>query len=308
MTALSSVNMLSVLAVHGDPNSQTFLFQDGLGPPAQYEARTPALCQACAKSAFATVSGADYCGGVHHQVSKRHGHDGSALAAGCAMNRAIDFQSPLSKTLQHRGRLAWVAALCLGLWVAGPNSTCRAEDAPSVVGYGFEGLGTGAAMGLGIGYLSTGSDWDSSEWKNLVYGTAIGALSGLGVGLLLGIIDAGTSRGRGIGFYMVRDSNYGVSVGFVVGGIVGILQWMGDDGSGKDLLRGLAWGTVIGGGAGFLVGILEGALRGGGSSNADPAGPSYDSTHASRMHFGVSFTSNERGGVGTPYPTLSGRF
>jgi hypothetical protein len=182
------------------------------------------------------------------------------------------------------------------------TSTCRAEEAPSIVGYGFEGLGTGAAMGLGVGYLSTGPRFESGEWKKLVYGTAIGALSGLGVGLLLGIVDAGTSRGRGVGFYMVRDSNYGVSVGFIVGGIIGVLKWIGD-GTGKDLLRGLAWGTVIGGGAGFLVGIIEGALRGG-SSGGTLDNPSA----ARRMRFGVAFTPNERGGVGTPYPTLTARF
>jgi hypothetical protein len=223
----------------------------------------------------------------------------------CAMN--ADPQSgntarpPLRATLQLGS--SWIVALCFALLVGGASRTCQAEDAPSIVGYGFEGLGTGAAMGLGVGYLSTGPEWESSEWKKLVYGTAIGALSGLGVGILLGIIDAGTSRGRGVGFYMVRDSNYGVSVGFVVGGIVGILKWIGD-GSGKDLLKGLAWGTVIGGGAGFLVGIIEGALRGSGSKSE-----SLDGGAAStRMRFGVAFTPSETGVVGTPYPTLSGRF
>jgi hypothetical protein len=140
----------------------------------------------------------------------------------------------------------------------------------------------------------------------LVYGTAIGALSGLGVGILLGAIDAGTSRGRGFGFYMLRDSNYGVSVGFVVGGLIGLLQWMGDDGRAKDVLIGLAWGTVIGGGAGFLVGIIEGALRSGNSSSGDPA--TSDPASSRRVRLGLAFTPNERGGVGTPYPTLSGRF
>lgn len=228
------------------------------------------------------------------------------------MNCAIDLHPDSRKTLQPSARpplaatCAWIAALCIALSVTGVSRTCRAEDAPSIVGYGFEALGTGAAMGLGIGYLSTGSDWESGEWKNLVYGTAIGALTGLGVGLLLGVVDAGTSRGRGVGFYMVRDSNYGVAVGFVAGGIIGLLQWMGDDGSGKDLLRGFAWGTLIGGGAGFLVGIIEGALRGSSSSSGDPA--VGETALSKRMRFGVAFTPNERGGVGTPYPTISGRF
>jgi hypothetical protein len=198
----------------------------------------------------------------------------------------------------------WILALCTALLVAGATSTCRAEDAPSIVGYGFEGLGTGIGIGLGVGYLSIGPSYEDGEWKNLVYGPAIGALAGLGVGILLGIVDAATSRGRGVGFYMLRDSNYGVTVGFVVGGIVGLLKWMGDsDGSGKDVLLGLAWGTIIGGGAGFLVGILEGALRGS-QSSSDAA----TETSRNRMRVGLAFTPNERGGVGTPYPTISGRF
>lgn len=205
-----------------------------------------------------------------------------------------------------RATFVWLIASSLALGISGARSTCRAEDAPSIVGYGFEALGTGAAMGLGIGYLSTGSEWESGEWKNLVYGTAIGALSGLGVGLLLGIVDAGTSRGRGVGFYMVRDSNYGVAVGFVAGGIIGLLQWMGDEGRAKDVLLGFAWGTVIGGGAGFIVGIIEGALRSRSSSVEDPA--AYEVGSSRRMRFGVAFAPNERGGVGMPYPTISGHF
>ena len=225
----------------------------------------------------------------------------------CFTQSAVAARAPLSATATSTSHLlsksTWIVALCCALLVGAASNHCRADEAPSVLGYGFEGLGTGAAVGLGVGYLSTGSHFDSGEWKKLVYGTAIGALSGLGVGILLGIIDAGTTKGRGVGFYMIRDSNYGVSVGFIVGGIVGVLKWIGD-GSGIDLLRGLAWGTVIGGGAGFLVGIIEGALRGSSS------GESLDSTGSarSRLRFGVAFTPNEVGGVGTPYPTLSGRF
>jgi hypothetical protein len=228
------------------------------------------------------------------------------------MNCAIDLHPPVSKTLRRIARppltatFAWVAAFCIALSIAGTSRTCQAEDAPSIVGYGFEGLGTGASIGLGIGYLSHGPEWDSGDWKNLVYGGAIGALAGLGVGILLGVVDAGTSRGRGFGFYMLRDSNYGVAVGFVAGGIIGLLQWMGDDGRAKDLLYGFAWGTVIGGGAGFIVGVIEGALRSGNSSSGDPA--TSDPAYSKRMRFGVAFAPNERGGVGAPYPTISGRF
>jgi hypothetical protein len=221
---------------------------------------------------------------------------------------AVATRAPLrataTPTSNWLSKSSWIIALCCALLAGVATSKCRAEDAPSVVGYGFEGLGTGAAMGLGVGYLSTGSDWDSGEWKKLVYGTAIGALGGLGVGILLGIVDASTTKGRGVGFYMLRDSNYGVSVGFIVGGIVGVLKWIGD-GSAIDVVKGLAWGTVIGGGAGFIVGIIEGALR---SSSSRESLDSSGMSRRSRLHFGVAFTPNEVGGVGTPYPTLSGRF
>jgi hypothetical protein len=177
-------------------------------------------------------------------------------------------------------------------------AACRADDeAPSIVGYGLEGLGTGAATGLALGYLATGREFHGSEWRTLVWGTAIGALSGLGVGVLLGTVDAATGPGRGVGFYMIRDSNYGFSVGFLAGGIIGALIWLGD-GTGKDLLRGMAWGTVIGAGSGLLIGILEGALRGrshGGSRSAR------------RLRLGVAVAA-EGGGTPLPYPLLSGSF
>ena len=189
---------------------------------------------------------------------------------------------------------------CSALWalqVATP--VCQAEDdddAPSIVGYGLEGLGTGAATGLAVGYLATGSEFKSNEWRTLAWGTAVGALTGLGVGILLGTVDAGSGSKRGVGFYMVRDSNYGFTVGFLAGGIIGALIWLGD-GTGKDLLRGMAWGTVIGAGAGLLIGALEGALRLSRSSAQTQR----------RVHLGVSFAA-EGGGAPIPYPTLSGRF
>jgi hypothetical protein len=197
----------------------------------------------------------------------------------------------------------WVVAVALAVLTSVVARPCRADEAPSILGYGFEGMGTGAAAGLAVGYLSTGPEFESGEWKKLVYGTAIGALSGLGVGVLLGIIDAGSGSGRGVGFYMIRDSNYGTTVGLVAGGIIGVLRWI-DDGSGKDLLRGMAWGTIIGGGAGLVVGVLEGALRGGSGAHSSPD----SNREGARLRLGVGFTSGDAAGVGTPYPTLSGRF
>ena len=197
-----------------------------------------------------------------------------------------------------------LACFALGavLWSLQPG-VCFAEDdeAPSIVGYGLEGMGTGAASGLALGYIATGSEFHRSEWRTLAWGTAIGALSGLGVGVLLGTVDAASGPRRGYGFYMVRDSNYGFTVGLLAGGIIGALLWL-DDGTGKDLLRGMAWGTVIGAGTGLLVGVLEGALR----SSSRPA-RSYEAPRARRMQLGVGFAANG-GGAPIPYPTLTGRF
>ena len=222
--------------------------------------------------------------GVQTRVT--HSAGGAAPAAMRRVRRAF---VSLSRAL----------ALCAAFWVLHAPSVCLAEDdeAPSIVGYGLEGMGTGTATGLALGYLATGTGFHSDDWRTLAWGTAIGALSGLGVGVLLGTVDAATGRKRGVGFYMVRDSNYGFTVGFLAGGIIGALIWLGD-GTGKDLLRGMAWGTVIGAGAGLLVGVLEGVLRGQ-SSNS---GRSY-----SGVRIGVGFAANG-GGAPIPYPSLSGRF
>lgn len=197
--------------------------------------------------------------------------------------------------------LAWLG-LCAALWSLQPG-VCLADDdeAPSIVGYGLEGMGTGAATGLALGYIATGSEFHSREWRTLVWGTAIGALSGLGVGVLLGTVDAASGPRRGYGFYIIRDSNYGFTVGLLAGGIIGALLWL-DDGTGKDLLRGMAWGTVIGAGTGLLVGVLEGALRG-----SSRRSENYQAPPRSRVQLGVGFAANG-GGAPIPYPMLTGRF
>jgi hypothetical protein len=185
------------------------------------------------------------------------------------------------------------------LSVLAPQRCAAEDDAPSILGYAFEGMGTGVATGLAVGYLATGSEFESKEWRTLVWGTAIGALAGLGTGLVLGFVDAGMGKQRGVGFYMVRDSNYGWMVGAIAGGIIGGLIWLGD-GTGKDLLRGFAWGTVIGAGSGLLIGAIEGALRGSGSS---------ESRSAQRRNLQLGFGIIPGGsGAPVPYPTLSGRF
>jgi hypothetical protein len=193
-----------------------------------------------------------------------------------------------------------LAAVALASTTLGVASRCYAEedDTPSIVGYAFEGFGTGIAVGFASGYLATGPKFESGEWRTLLWGGGIGALSGLGIGLVLGVVDASTvPNGRGVGFYIMRDSNYGYSVGALAGGVIGALIWAGG-GVAKDLLIGLAWGTVIGAGAGIILGIVEGSLR------------AKSSSHAERrsLQIGLGFTPPQNGSAPVPYPTLSGRF
>jgi hypothetical protein len=187
-----------------------------------------------------------------------------------------------------------VLSLCLA------PMTCFAEDqgAPSIVSYGLEGFGVGLGVGLATGYvITTDKPWHSKNWKTLVLGAGIGALSGAGIGLIIGAIDAGVSPGGpGPGYYILQDMNYGVGLGFLVGGVVGALIWIGN-GSGKDLLRGMAYGTLIGAGTGLVLGIIEGALR----------KPKHAASTESTVSFNLGFTTNP-GSAPMPYPMLSGRF
>lgn len=179
---------------------------------------------------------------------------------------------------------------------------CLAEaddDTPSIVGYAFEGFGTGVATGFAAGYLSTGPKFEGREWRKLLLGGGIGALTGLGVGLVLGIVDASTvPDGPGVGFYMIRDSNYGYAVGGLAGGVIGALIWAGG-GVAKDVLQGLAWGTVIGAGTGLILGVVEGSIR--------TPSRKRESASASGVRLGLGFAA-ESGGRLLPYPNLSGRF
>ena len=179
---------------------------------------------------------------------------------------------------------------------------CYAEsddDTPSILGYAFEGFGTGLATGFAVGYLSTGPKFEGGEWRKLLIGGGVGALTGLGVGLILGVVDASTMPDdRGVGFYIIRDSNYGYAVGSLTGAVIGALIWAGG-GVAKDLLKGLAWGTVIGAGTGLLLGIVEGSIR--------TSSRSSSSDTASALRFNLGFVPSEDGAP-LPYPSLSGSF
>ena len=117
--------------------------------------------------------------------------------------------------------------------------------------YGFKGFFTGASIGLAAGYLSTGSSYESHEWKNLVMGAGIGAIVGVGAGVGLALADIG-APGRGTGWYVLRDTDLGTFLGAFTGAAVGALVWV-DDGRAKDVLIGLSFGALIGAGVGSRV-------------------------------------------------------
>jgi hypothetical protein len=204
-------------------------------------------------------------------------------------------------SLGRRATWLTLAAAVLATTVLATPNNCYAEEdsTPSILGYALEGFGTGIAVGFATGYLATGPKFEGGEWRTLLWGGGIGALSGLGIGLILGIVDASTvPNGRGVGFYIMRDSNYGYTVGALAGGVIGALIWAGG-GVSKDLLIGLAWGTVIGAGAGVIMGVIEGALRNGRGSKAERRTP---------FQVGLGCTPALEGGAPMAYPTLSGRF
>jgi hypothetical protein len=233
----------------------------------------------------------------------------SPVATRCSPSHArssraeADRHAEASRTFARRIHHLTLLAAALAAFFAITPSHCLAEEdsTPSILGYALEGFGTGIAVGFATGYLATGPKFEGGEWRTLLWGGGIGALTGLGLGLVLGIVDAATvPSGRGVGFYIMRDSNYGYTVGALAGGIIGALVWAGG-GVAKDVLIGLAWGTVIGAGAGILLGIVEGALRSGKS----------DTSHAQRrspFQVGLGFTPSLEGGAPISYPTLTARF
>src|SRR5687768_6908867 len=118
-------------------------------------------------------------------------------------------------------RLAATLALVTS-FSALPSVCAAADDTPSIVSYGFDGFWTGAQIGLATGYLATGSEYKSDEWRKLVFGAGVGALAGMGLGITLGVIDAG-QRPPQTGRLILRDVGYGVGLGAVAGTAVGAL-------------------------------------------------------------------------------------
>jgi len=130
------------------------------------------------------------------------------------------------------------------------------EEAPSVMKYGTNGFMTGAQIGLAAGYLATGREYESPEWRKLVFGAGVGALAGTGIGLTLGVVDVG-GPSPGTGWLALRDTGYGVGLGVLVGTATGAL-FLINHGKPKNLLTGAAIGGLIGAATGAVVGVIEG--------------------------------------------------
>jgi hypothetical protein len=165
------------------------------------------------------------------------------------MRRAFGYLRPLCLS----------AALAIGL---GCPARCladksEADSAPSIFRYGFNGFWVGAQLGLAMGYLSTGSEFESGEWKSLVIGAGIGAVSGIGIGITLGVLDSGVASPPGIGFYVLRDVGYGTMLGALGGTAIGAILLL-DTGELKTLAVGAAIGALIGAAAGIVLGVIEG--------------------------------------------------
>lgn len=155
--------------------------------------------------------------------------------------------------------------LVVGLFAALALSTRPSHAAelppPTVFDGAYQGLLVGATAGLATGYLFARQDgWNSSsDWKPLVYGAGIGALSGAALGLTLGIVDM--SQGKpGRNGYVMRDGLYGAVLGAVLGGIAGGLAAL-SSGKGEHVLLGGSIGVLSGTALGMGLGFAEGYRR-----------------------------------------------
>ncbi|MET0391369.1 MAG: hypothetical protein ABW321_35675 [Polyangiales bacterium] len=129
-------------------------------------------------------------------------------------------------------------------------------DAGAILDYGFKGFTLGLELGLAVGYLSTGDHYSEREWRKLVLGMGIGALAGMTAGVFIAAADY-SSHGAPLGYYILRDTNYATLVGAAFGAVVGTLLWI-NDGTSRDLMRGISYGVLFGAVVGIVYGIIEG--------------------------------------------------
>lgn len=148
------------------------------------------------------------------------------------------------------------SALVAAAAVVLPAHALAADEPPSIITYGTNGFWTGAQIGVATAYLATGKDYESREWRKLVFGAGVGALSGVAIGITLGIVDSGSTP-PATGWLVLRDAGYGIGLGSLVGLATGAL-FMLDSPDTKYLMRGLAIGSLAGAGVGVVVGVIQG--------------------------------------------------
>jgi hypothetical protein len=146
------------------------------------------------------------------------------------------------------------------------TATVRADDtfgppsekSPSMLGYGFKGMGTGALVGLGGGYIAArrSDETGAQDWRSVGLGAGIGALAGTGVGLGLGAADLASDR-PGVGGIVLRDTLYGCGLGGLSGALGGGISAIVQQ-DGEHVLFGAAVGAVAGAGIGLIIGLIEG--------------------------------------------------
>lgn len=136
-----------------------------------------------------------------------------------------------------------------------PDYDCVPSEAPSLLSYGFKGFLLGGELGLSVGWLTTRPTFDSNDWRNLVFGTGLGALAGVATGVALAMLDTGTPP-PATGWYVLRDGGYGTLLGGLAGAAVGAL-FVIDSGKPKDILTGASVGSLVGAAFGVVFGIIE---------------------------------------------------
>lgn len=216
--------------------------------------------------------------------------------------------------------MLWAAAVCTALLVpasglAQEQQAPTQDEGPTLLSYGLKGLWTGAVVGLATGYISTGSSYQSHEWRKLVVGAGTGALVGVGAGLALALLDNGKPV-PAIGWLTLRDTGYGSMLGVLTGAAVGALYWAGG-GRPRDVLMGGSIGTLVGAGVGAAFGVVEGLNAQSRQTEARPApstqpgspksGGSSADPGAARIQLTVAVVPASTG-MAAIGPALLGRF
>lgn len=204
------------------------------------------------------------------------------------------------ETVTRRGLLSAVAGLALVGVLLVPASALAQEQkepakAPSLFAYGINGLFDCAALGLATGHLATGHDYDTGEWKTLVFGAGIGAVVGVSTGVVLGLVDRNTRRSTG--WFVLRDLWYGALLGGLTGAAIGALVYIETEHT-RDILTGAAIGGLVGAGVGIGFGVLEGV----------DAPRRSESGTSGASGFRLTVTATAYQGTPTLLPTLLGRF